>query len=63
MKLLLAEDEKELARALEAILTHHKYMVDVVYDGQEALYFAESETYDGIILDVMMPKMSGFEVL
>lgn len=63
MKLLLAEDEKELARALEAILSHHKYMVDVVHDGQEALYFAESEVYDGIILDVMMPKLSGFEVL
>lgn len=63
MKLLLAEDEKDLARALTAILEHHKYRVDVVHNGEDALYYAESEEYDGIILDVMMPKKSGLEVL
>lgn len=63
MRLLLAEDEKDLARALEAILTHHKYMVDVVHDGQDALYYAQTQEYDGLILDVMMPKKSGFEVV
>lgn len=63
MRLLLAEDEKDLARALSAILEHHKYSVDVVHNGEDALFYAESEDYDGIILDVMMPKKSGFEVL
>lgn len=63
MKLLLAEDEKDLAKALKAILEHHKYQVDVVHSGEDALFYAESEEYDGIILDVMMPKKSGFEVL
>lgn len=63
MRLLLAEDEKDLARALIAILEHHKYMVDVVHNGDDALFYAESAEYDGIILDVMMPKKNGFEVL
>lgn len=63
MRLLLAEDEKDLARALTAILEHHKYMVDVVHNGDDALFYAESAEYDGIILDVMMPKKNGFEVL
>lgn len=63
MRLLLAEDEKDLARALEAILTHNKYQVDLVHDGQDALYYAQNHDYDGLILDVMMPKKSGFEVV
>ncbi|MBD3950010.1 response regulator transcription factor [Tuanshanicoccus lijuaniae] len=63
MRLLLAEDEKDLAKALAAILKHHNYEVDVVHDGEDALYYAESAEYDGLILDIMMPKKTGLEVL
>ena len=63
MKLLLAEDEVDMSEALVDILTYHKYIVDAVYDGAEALEYAELGEYDGIILDIMMPKMSGLEVL
>ncbi len=63
MRLLLAEDEKELSRALVAILKHNNYSVDAVYDGLDAYNWAKAENYDGIILDIMMPKMDGIEVL
>ena len=63
MRLLLADDEKELTDALSVILSYNKYSVDAVYNGQDALDYAQSGEYDGIILDVMMPKMDGFEVL
>ena len=63
MKLLYAEDDIAMSEAVTDILTYHKYTVDAVYDGADALYYAEHEKYDGIILDVMMPKMSGLEVL
>ena len=63
MKLLYAEDERGLSEAVVDILTYHKYIVDAVYDGAEALAFAQNEQYDGIILDIMMPKLSGLEVL
>lgn len=63
MKLLYAEDEPAMSEAVVDILEFHKYTVDAVYDGEEALAYAEAGRYDGIILDVMMPKMSGFEVL
>ncbi len=63
MKLLYAEDEISMSEAVVDILTYHKYIVDAVYDGEEALMYAESEEYDGIILDIMMPKLSGLEVL
>ena len=63
MRLLLAEDEKELSAALTAVLEHNHYSVDAVYDGQDALDYALTENYDGIILDIMMPKKSGLEVL
>ena len=63
MKLLYAEDERSLSEAVAAVLEYHKYRVDPVYDGQEALDYAENDRYDGIILDVMMPKKSGLEVL
>ncbi len=63
MKLLYAEDEPAMSEAVVDILTYHKYTVDAVYDGADALYYAEHEQYDGIILDVMMPKLSGLEVL
>lgn len=63
MKLLYAEDERAMSEAVVDILTYHKYIVDAVYDGEEALAFAQSEHYDGIILDIMMPKLGGLEVL
>ncbi len=63
MKILYAEDEVGLSEAVTDILTFHKFIVDTVYDGAEALDYALSEKYDGIILDIMMPKMSGLEVL
>ena len=63
MRLLIAEDERELAKALKTIFEKHNYGVDVVYDGQEALDYALSGEYDGAVLDVMMPKIDGFEVV
>lgn len=63
MKLLFAEDEAALSEAVVDILTYHNYMVDAVYDGEEALAYAEAEQYDGMILDIMMPQKSGLEVL
>lgn len=63
MKLLYAEDEMGMSEAIVDILSYHKYMVDAVYDGEEALSYARAETYDGMILDIMMPKISGLEVL
>ncbi len=63
MRLLYAEDERSLARAVSTILRKNNYSVDVVYDGQAALDYLETENYDGAILDVMMPKLDGFEVL
>jgi two-component system, OmpR family, response regulator ArlR len=63
MRILLAEDEKELSNALVAILKHNNYSVDAVYNGAEALDYGISENYDAIILDIMMPKMNGLEVL
>ena len=63
MRLLLAEDEKELANVLAAVLKHNKYSIDVVYNGADAYDWAQAAEYDGIILDIMMPKMSGLEVL
>lgn len=63
MKLLYAEDEISMSEAVVDILTYHKYNVDAVYNGQDALDLAMSEKYDGIILDIMMPEKSGLEVL
>lgn len=63
MRLLLAEDERELSKALCAVLKHNNYSVDPVYNGQDALDYGLCENYDGIILDIMMPKMDGLEVL
>jgi DNA-binding response OmpR family regulator len=63
MKLLLAEDTRDLNRAVIAILKHEGFEVDSAYDGEEALSFLTAGSYDGIILDIMMPKVSGIEVL
>lgn len=63
MRLLLAEDEKSLSRALVKILEHSNYSVDAVYDGEEVLDYLEAGNYDGVILDIMMPKVDGLTVL
>ena len=63
MRLLLAEDERALSDALRAILEHANYSVDTVYDGQEALDYIEGIEYDGLILDIMMPRVDGLTVL
>ena len=63
MRILLCEDERELSNAIAAILKHHNYTVDAVYDGTDALDYAISGEYDVILLDIMMPKMNGLEVL
>ncbi|MCI1723787.1 MAG: response regulator transcription factor [Lachnospiraceae bacterium] len=63
MKLLLAEDTIDLSRAEVAVLSHEGYEVDAAYDGEQALQLITAGTYDGIILDIMMPKMTGLEVL
>ena len=63
MRLLFAEDEKSLSRAVTAILEKSNYSVDAVYDGQDAVDYLRAGNYDGAILDIMMPKMDGIEVL
>ena len=63
MRILLAEDERSLSRAVAALLEKNNYSVDAVYDGEEALTYLEAGNYDGVILDIMMPRMDGLEVL
>ena len=63
MRILLAEDEEALSKAYAQVLIMQGYEVEPVYDGKEALEAANSGTYDLMIFDVMMPKMSGLEVL
>ncbi len=63
MRILLVEDEKSLSDALVKILQKNHISVDAQYDGENGLYAAQSGIYDVIVLDVMLPKMSGFKVL
>lgn len=63
MRLLVVEDEKHLNKTLTERLIKIGYTVDNCFDGEDALYYIENTKYDGIILDVMMPKINGFEVL
>lgn len=63
MRILLAEDERSLSRAVCALLERNNYSVDAVYDGKAALDFLDGGNYDGVILDIMMPKLDGLEVL
>ena len=63
MKLLLAEDTQDLNRAVTALLKHEQYEVDSVFDGEEALNKIMESDYDGVVLDIMMPKKDGLEVL
>ena len=63
MKLLLCEDERDLSNAIKKILELNKYEVDTAFNGLDGLNLALENTYDGIILDVMMPKLTGIEVV
>ena len=63
MKILLAEDTSDLNRAITAILKHENYEVDSVFDGEEASQKINKTDYDGVVLDIMMPKKDGIEVL
>ena len=63
MKLLLAEDERSLSRAIVRILEKNHYSTDAVYNGEDALHYLLSGDYDGAILDIMMPKADGISVL
>lgn len=63
MRLLLVEDEPAMSEALVDILTYHHYTVDPVFNGNDALYWAQNQAYDGIILDVMLPGLDGMSVL
>lgn len=63
MKLLLAEDEAALSEAVADILTFHKYIVDKVNNGEDAYDYAMYGDYDGVIMDIMMPKRDGLDVL
>lgn len=63
MRLLIAEDEKQLNKTISERLEKAGYCVDSCFDGEDAVYYIENAGYDGIILDVMMPKQNGLEVL
>ncbi len=62
MQILIVEDDERLAAALEKILHDNDYEIDVVHDGKSGFDYAKVGSYDAIILDVMLPKMNGFEV-
>ncbi len=63
MRILLVEDEKHLAEAISQILKKNNYTVDMVHDGEDGLDYALSDIYDLILLDIMLPKLNGIEVL
>lgn len=63
MRLLIAEDERDLAEALTVFFEKNKFSVDTVFDGRDAYDYGSGGDYDAVILDVMMPKMDGIEVL
>lgn len=63
MRVLIAEDELELAKGLKFLLEKNKFTVDTVYDGAEALAYFQGRAYDVVVLDIMMPKVNGLEVL
>jgi len=63
MRILIIEDEKRLAEAVAHILRENKYTVDTVFDGEDGFHYIMSGIYDLVILDVMLPKMNGFQIL
>ncbi len=62
MRILIVEDDKKIASFIKKGLTEEQYAVDVCYDGEEGLYWAEQSDYDVIILDIMLPKKNGMKV-
>jgi two-component system OmpR family response regulator len=63
MRVLIVEDNAELARQVKSTLAHELYVVDIACDGEEGLYLGETEPYDAIILDLGLPKLDGLSVL
>lgn len=63
MRLLIAEDDKDIAKALAALFEHDRYSVDTVYNGNDAYDFLTEGNYDGAVMDIMMPGLSGLEAL
>lgn len=63
MRILLVEDEQKVASFIQSALEEQSYAVDVSHDGEEGYYFAEGTEYDLVILDIMLPKLDGFQVL
>ena len=63
MRILIAEDEVTIARALKVMLERNKYAVDVVYSGKDALDYIRAASYDALVLDIMMPGLDGLTVL
>ena len=63
VRILLAEDERSLSRAVTALLERNHYAVGAVYDGAEALDYLEGGNYDALILDIMMPKVDGLSLI
>lgn len=63
MRVLVVEDDKYLAEALEHILKRQKFFVDIVDNGEDGYYYAQNSEYDVIVLDVMLPKVNGYEII
>jgi len=63
MRVLIVEDNAELARQVKSTLAHERYVVDIAGDGQEGLFLAETEPYDAVILDLGLPRLDGLSVL
>ena len=63
MRILIVEDEKKVAGFIKKGFEEETYAVDVVYDGEEGLYLGRENSYDLIVLDIMLPKLNGLEVL
>ncbi|MBK6087540.1 response regulator transcription factor [Ruminococcus sp. M6(2020)] len=63
MRILFAEDDRDISKAVQTLLTRSGYSVDTVYNGRDAIDYIEQGDYDGVILDWMMPRLSGIEVL
>lgn len=63
MRILVVEDNKDVARQIKSALTHELYVVDIAYDGEEGYFLGETEPYDAIILDLGLPKLDGLSVL
>ena len=63
MRILVAEDEKDMNRLISRALEKEGYGVDSCYDGEEAMEYLESADYDGAVLDIMMPKKDGYQIV